>query len=69
MESIMKIRKNRGMTRNELARLIGVDRETIARYERGTREPKASIVAQLAAALGVTPNELLGVTDEKSPGE
>ena len=66
MEAIIRIRKARGLTRNDLARLIGVDRETIARYERGTREPKASVVAQLAAALKVTPNELLGV-DEKSP--
>lgn len=61
MEAIMRIRKARGLTRNDLARLIGVDRETIARYERGTREPKASVVSQLAAALNVTPNELLGV--------
>ena len=66
MEAIIRIRKARGLTRNDLARLIGVDRETSARYERGTREPKASVVAQLAAALKVTPNELLGV-DEKSP--
>ena len=64
MEAIMRIRKARGLTRNDLARLIGVDRETIARYERGTREPKASVVSQLAAALNVTPNELLGVGDE-----
>lgn len=61
----MRIRKARGMTRNELARLIGVDRETIARYERGTREPKASVVGQLAAALNVTPNDILGVESQK----
>ena len=66
MEAILRIRKKRGMSRNELARLIGVDRETIARYERGTREPKASVVGQIAAALNVTPNELLGVCNEKS---
>ena len=68
MEKLKNYRQFRGFSRDKLAVMVGISSETLARYERGEREPTTTVTKKLAAALGVTPNELLGVTDEKSPG-
>ena len=68
LEKLKNYRQFRGFSRDKLAAMVGISSETLARYERGEREPTTTVTKKLAAALGVTPNELLGVTDEKSPG-
>lgn len=61
MEKLKNYRQFRGYTRCNLAAMVGISPETLARYERGEREPTTTITKKLATALGVTPNELLGV--------
>ena len=63
MEKLKNYRQFRGFTRDGLAAMVGISSETLARYERGEREPTTTVTKKLAAALGVTPNELLGVTE------
>lgn len=65
MTKLKNYRQFRGFTREDLAAKVGVSPETIARYERGEREPTATIVKKLAVVLHVTPNELLGVEQEE----
>lgn len=67
MKKLKRYRQFQGLSRVDLAHSVGVSAESIARYERGDREPNATTVEKLAAALGITPNKLLGVgEDEKN---
>lgn len=68
MEKLKRYRQFRGLSRACLAEFVGISAETLARYERGDREPNTTTTKRLAAVLNVTPNELLGVeegTEEK----
>ena len=49
-----RLRKQKRLKRCELAEALDVETETIARYERGEREPKISDAVALAAVLGVS---------------
>ena len=60
MNNIKKYRELRGMTQDELSRLVGVDRVTIANWEAGRTEPKMSQVLRLAEALGTTVEKIAG---------
>lgn len=55
----------RGMTQSGLAREAGVDRSTISQLlsGEGARLPNAQLVAECAAALGVSADWLLGLTE------
>lgn len=55
-------------TLEEAAAKLGIGVNTLSRWETGKRNPSLEYVKRLAALYNVTPNELLGVTDEKSPG-
>ena len=53
-----------GLSRSELARRIGADRSTVTdMLKDGTSLPGAHLVANVAEALGVTSDWLLGLTD------
>ncbi len=47
------------MTQEELAKLSGTTEATISRLETGQHEARISTVRRLAAALGITPQELI----------
>lgn len=53
------------MSRAELARHVGVDRSTVSQIlaKGGTRLPNAQVVGECAAALGVSSDWLLGLSD------
>ena len=57
---IKEIRKKKGMTAAELARLVNTTPVSISRYETGKRTPTINKAAEIAAALGVTVDELIG---------
>ena len=59
-DNLLKWRKEQGFTRADLAQIAGVSTAAIGLYETGEREPKASILQKLAAALHVSIDELLG---------
>lgn len=56
---IKRIRDEKGVTRTHLAQQIGVAVETLARWERGEREPLASDVARISEALGCNITDLI----------
>lgn len=45
------IRKSLHITQKQLAKTIGVRRESIARYESGTRRPSPAVAERIAKAL------------------
>lgn len=59
-----RIRKSRdlaGLTQEQLAEAIGVTRSSIAQYESGEKEPTVHHFADVAVALGVSADYLLGI--------
>lgn len=48
MKSIKIIREAAGLTQEELARAVGVDRVTVANWESGKTEPKLSQARKIA---------------------
>lgn len=61
---LKELRAARGLTLEEVARLIGTSRQTVHRYETGriANVPPEKVEA-LAAALAVTPADLMGWSD------
>jgi len=53
-----KLRGDRDWSLIRLAEISGVDRRTIARYERGVKHPSLDTLDALAAHLGLTLAEL-----------
>ena len=58
--NLLALRSRRFMTQVELAKAAGVSPTTINRVETGKMDPRFSTIKKLAAALGVTPEELAG---------
>ena len=60
-ERLKRLRKEQGLSAEELGTLIGKDRSTIYRYERGEIENATiEVIPKLAKALQATPQYLLG---------
>ena len=55
---VAEIRKQKGLSQADLARLVGVSRNTISSIETGQYEPTAKLALLLAVALEVTFEEL-----------
>lgn len=57
--------QERGFTQSALSRAVGVDRSTVSQLltGEGARLPNAQVVAECAAALGVSADWLLGLTE------
>ena len=58
-EFIAYNRKLKGLTQEELGRILGVTNKTISRWENGNYMPDLSLLKPLSDSLGVTLNELL----------
>jgi transcriptional regulator with XRE-family HTH domain len=56
---LKELRVARGLTHGQLAALAGCHISTITRLERGDGRPSRKDMERFAAALGVTPGELL----------
>ena len=60
-QRLAQFRKNAGYTQKELADEIASTRRVIAYYETESEHPPANLLVDLAKALNVTTDELLGV--------
>ena len=63
---LAKLRKTAGLSQQELGDRIGVAQPIISRFEKGQRKMYDDMLAMLAKALGVTPNDILGIGPCKS---
>ena len=57
---LREIRIERGLTQDELAKIVNVNRVTIAEYESNRVQPTLDKIIKMSIALEVTPNDLLG---------
>ena len=63
---LRKLRIEKGMTQEELGRLVGLKKEAIYKYEKGiVVNPKRSVIAKLANIFNVSPSYLLGISDDE----
>ena len=60
-QRLAQLRKTAGYTQQQLADEIGVTRRMIAYYETESQHPPANLLVDLANALGVSTDELLGL--------
>lgn len=63
MNRLEQLRRERGLSRAELAKAAETTRVSIYRYEAGTRTPDLYAAQRLAKALGVTLDELAAEPD------
>lgn len=59
MDGLRKFRVARGLTQDELARLLGVNRTTVTQWETGTNHPRATMLVKLAKILRCSVDDLL----------
>ena len=51
-----------GLRQDDVAKAIGVERSTIANWERGVKQPSLETLVKLSQFFGVSLDELVGVT-------
>lgn len=64
MNRLRELRIKAGMTQREVGNKVGRNENAICKYERGLREPSLWMWQQLAGIFHVTPQYLVGWTDE-----
>lgn len=61
-DNIMLMRKKKSLSQADLGKLIGTSGDVIGRYERGDINPSIEVVTNIAAALEVSIDYLVGKT-------
>lgn len=59
METLRKYRKEKRYTREEVAEMVGIHAETLARYERGNRDVPSKVLKKMAVIFECTADDLL----------
>ena len=60
---LTEARKEKGLSQDDLATLIGTKGPAVGRYERGATKPTIEVASRLADALGVSLDYLVGKVD------
>lgn len=66
-ERLFDLRKDAGLTQDELAALLNINKHSISSYERDKSEPPDAIKIEIAHHFGVSVDYLLGLTDNPNP--
>ncbi len=64
--NIRKFRKLRGMTREQLAEVLGLDTAYLGQCERGERQLGLSKTIEIIEYFGVTPNDIITVKHNRA---
>lgn len=59
-EQLASLRKQKNITQEELARVLGVTNQSVSKWESGSCCPDITLLPEIAAYFGVTIDELLG---------
>ena len=63
---LKELRTEKGMTQNEVAKVIGYSSLSYARYEKGEREPDINTLCKLADYFEVSVDYLIGRTVQEN---
>lgn len=64
-QKISEMRKNKGLTQEELAIRLGVTPQALSKWERGQSLPDVALLADICQALDVSSDYLLGVQNQR----
>ncbi len=62
-ERLAEAREGAGLTRQQLAAFVGINKGTYDRWEQGTSNPSGLQLLRVMVTLGVNPGELLGMSN------
>ena len=65
METLLDLRKEKGITQMDVAKALDISRQAYANYDVGKREPDLTMLLKLADYFGVSVDYLLGKTEQK----
>ncbi len=68
-DRLSALRKQRGLTQEALADLIGITKTQVYRYENGSSQPTLDVIKNLAIALSVTTDQLIFEEEERQPDD
>ena len=67
MMNLRILRKQKGFTCERIGKIVGVDKSTMSKYERGEVQPSQEVLKRLAEVLKTTTDFLLGLTNNPNP--
>lgn len=59
------LRKEAGMSQEQLAFAADIERNFVSLIERGINQPTVRVIFKLASALQVSPSKMIGLVEEK----
>ncbi len=60
---LKELRKEKGLSQSELAKMLGITQQSYARYELETSEPCFEMLVQISNVFDISCDYLLGKTD------
>ena len=66
---LAELRKQHGLSQEELADQLGVSRQAISKWERGEASPDTDNLIELARIYGISLDELLGLKKEDTDND
>ena len=66
-ERLAELRNDAGLTQDELATELKINKHSVSAYERDKNEPPDAIKAEIARFFHVSVDYLLGLTDDPQP--
>lgn len=64
---IIELRKELGLSNEKVAQRLGASHKTVITWEKDRGDPSIENLLALCRIFGVTPDYLLGLTDERTP--
>ena len=61
-EVFKALRKEKGLTQEQIAEILGVSPQAVSRWENSSTFPDVTLLPQIASYFGTTVDELLGIT-------
>ena len=68
-ERIQALRRERGMSQEGLAEVLGISRQAVSKWEKGLSYPDTGNLLALAELFGVSADELAGLRQQEAAGE
>lgn len=66
-DTLRKARKRLGLKQEDLAQVLGVRRQTVGAWEKGTTSPDIAVLSRVAATLKTSVSYLVGETEDPRP--
>lgn len=60
MQNLKEARQLKGITQEQLAKMLGITQGAVAQWENGLTHPSFEMLPKVAEALGLTVDELIG---------